>query len=89
MKKLVKFFISVLLVSMLFSCLGVESPVMTAEKPFIVYKVEIYDTFNATYSGNGYRFPISQFWARSATIIAPKGMFNIGDTIRVYIKPIP
>lgn len=65
------------------SCIGVETPRLTKENPFIVTKVKVYDLENNAYTGGKFVEMFGQFWAYHQTVIAPRGMFNVGDTIKV------
>lgn len=66
------------------SCIGVETPRFTKKNPFIVSKVKKFDEENNAYTGGQYVDMIGQFWSYHETIIAPKGLYNVGDTIKVW-----
>jgi hypothetical protein len=65
------------------SCIGVETPRFTKKNPFIVTKVKKFDDENNAYTGGQYVDMVGQFWSYHETIIAPKGLYNVGDTIKV------
>jgi len=72
-----------LIIALFSSCMGVETPRLTKSNPFIVSKVKVYDLDNNAYTGGRYVAMFSQFWSYHQTIIAPRGMYNVGDTIKV------
>ena len=69
------------------SC-GYSTPVLNSEEqPFVVYKILPYygenDSFVKYVSRNQYSGTVT--WETSNTaLILPKGMYNIGDTIKLF-----
>lgn len=64
------------------SCLGVETPTFTEEQPFIIKEIRSMGKTSNAYVGSKFYNAFGQLIAYHATIIAPKGLFNVGDTIK-------
>jgi len=75
---------TVMLVAILASSCGIETPRLVDNDPFIVGSIEAWGKSSVKYIDirNNREFPILS----NAAFIAPIGLFNIGDTIIITTK---
>ena len=76
-----------LILLLIFVCCGYKTPILTDnECPFVVKKITYHnDSLSAYYSeiGGGVRTFCLFEHPLTAAVILPRGMFSVGDTVRV------
>jgi len=60
---------------------GYERPEFTGKDVFVVKCIKLYTDSTCIY-GSNVKHPVGQFFALAPEFIAPKDVFNIGDTVK-------
>lgn len=78
-----KLVLCTVLLSTLFSCVGVETPNIDCnDRPFIVGSIEIYQDSIYRYTAKDFTIKGSEFLAGKQSVFS-KEVFKIGDTLRL------
>ena len=85
-KQKMSYTLYILLVAfMMISCIGNDIvQIETSEKPFVVDRIERYDDTHEIYVHEGWSSEtLENFFSCYPKIKAPKGSFQMGDTVRI------
>ena len=77
-------FFKISILSIIFSsCIGVETSNFGCRTQFIVNRIEAVDSNLCVYVAKSSTYPFAEYFANKPAFVAKKGLFQIGDTVRV------